>query len=846
MRRNKTFIIICAMSLTLVILFSTVLRTQVTGNTSNGYSNGLIPYNGDSVELNTLNLGYNVSVGLSWEQEITVLNNTYLQTDFTAGDRFRYTVKAINNSVVDINGYINQGYTVFGDHWYFNSTERNWVDTEMLLGIYNDTNTLDLPFTFGNYSFYSELMNYTMTYLNLILYDCLPSNFSAANHTIVNGSYLFFGIIGTGPFNYNVTPGGNIASNWTIWSGSATNNGSEPNTYRLVYVFNDKGVCNLTQVYVNGTTSWEKAFELKLVRMGPAYPLDFGNILGSYTYKVTTANPVFPFLITVGDKYTSTVINILRDVDIGGGDFVDIANGSFSYYYANGSKENYTSALLSMYNKTHSFDAFFGLYHYISELTIGFMMTYEILDFNFLPLDFFAANDTIVGVTHLAVLMDDPASNLSYSYTQNLSTNSIAGTWTMWNGTAGNNGTEAGTLLINFTYNSEGILTSTQMYANGTTSWDLLLEIVLLDPYIVLVSRDPFTPVYLDSVNVSVHITDKEGVDTVLINSNHTGTPLDYEMDFLSGSYQNGYWNYIIPAYPAGTTITYSIWANDTSNNPDTAGPYQYIISALYPYDFGNIIGSYIYNVTTANPGFPFLVTAGDMFNSTVINILRGFDIGGGNFVDVANGSWSYYNSTDGSTLNYTSIGLSAYNKTHSFDIGLGPYQYISEVTQFLIMNYGVLEYNFLPLDFFAANATIVGLTHFVVLMGDPASAFHYSFTHDLSTNSIAGTWTMWNGTAGNDGTEAGTLLMKFTYNSEGILTLTQMYIDDPTGWDLVLEIVLIEEAEGEEEAPLGLLLLGALAGGAGGLGMMEILIIAVIAGIGVIILAIAIAKAKR
>ncbi|MFX1452406.1 MAG: hypothetical protein ACFFCM_16320, partial [Promethearchaeota archaeon] len=301
---------------------------------------------------------------------------------------------------------------------------------------------------------------------------------------------------------------------------------------------------------------------------------------------------------------------------------------------------------------------------------------------------------------------------------------------------------------------------------------------------------------------------------------------------------------FIIPACSAGSIITYSIWANDTSNNTDTAGPYQYIISALYRYDFGNILGSYTYNVTTANPIFNLDVTAGDMFYYSVTNILRDFDFGGGHFVDFANGSWSYYNSTDNSTSTETEAVISAYNRTHSFDSPLGIHHYVSEITD-IMMDFGILNFNFLPLDFFAANETIVNITYMTMLMMDPASEFHYSFTHDLSTNNIAGTWTMWNGTAGNDGTETGTLLLSLTFNREGILTSERLYVNGTTDWNLVLELMLIEEAEEGEEAPLGLLL-AAIAGGGEGIGMTAILIIALIVGIGVIVLIIAVTKARR
>ncbi|MFX0134732.1 MAG: hypothetical protein ACFFDN_13915, partial [Candidatus Hodarchaeota archaeon] len=288
MTRNKTLLLICTMSITLVLLFSAVLHTQITGNTSNGYFNGLIPYNRGSDDLNTLNFGYNVSVGLSWETELTFLNDTYLDINFTVGDRFRNIVTAINNSVVDIGGQSNEGNTVFGETWYFNSTNRIWekdpTNPEILFSMYNNTDYLNIPNSFGNYNFFSMFTYFGTTYFYVPFYDCLPFDFTAANHTMVNYTYTVFELMGgVGNISHDVTPGGNIASNWTIWNGSS--DGSDDNTYKLEYHFNEMGICNLTRVYKNGS-SWELLIELKLIRMGPAYPLDFGNILGSYVYNV--------------------------------------------------------------------------------------------------------------------------------------------------------------------------------------------------------------------------------------------------------------------------------------------------------------------------------------------------------------------------------------------------------------------------------------------------------------------------------------------------------------------------------------------------------------------------------
>ncbi len=115
-------------------------------------------------------------------------------------------------------------------------------------------------------------------------------------------------------------------------------------------------------------------------------------------------------------------------------------------------------------------------------------------------------------------------------------------------------------------------------------------------PNIASVSRYPSAPGNLDTVNITVHITDNVGVDTVLINSNHTGTPLYYTMDYLSGTIQDGYWNYTIPTTSAGTKVEYSFMANDTNKHTVTDGPYQYIVLD------NEVPNIYIVNWVPSNP----------------------------------------------------------------------------------------------------------------------------------------------------------------------------------------------------------------------------------------------------
>ncbi len=482
MRRNKTILFIFGLSITFVLFFSVVLHSQVIGNSINGNANSLIPHSGDSDELYALNGAFNVTEGLSWVNEFTVINNTYLATNLTVGDRLRFTITDINISTVDISGSPNTGETVFSKIELFNSTSGDWdfdpSQPESLLSIYNSTDNLNLPSMLGTYKWYTPLIEASINFFHAIYYDCIPSDFSAANHTIVNTTYTLLTMGGSTTFNHVFTPG--VSSNWTIWNGTAGNDGSEPGTYKMVFVFNNMGVCTLSQLYKNGT-SWDLILEIKNLRMGPSYPFDLGNILGTYKYKVTKADPSgnVPVLASVGDTFRSTVHNIFN-FDIGGGEFADFANGSWSYYNStDGTTLKLNNLALSVYNNTKSFSAMSLPFQYYSEELDAFMNVVNSFSFNFIPLDFFAANHTIVNITRFGLRMGDPATEIHYNYSQDLSTNNIAGTWTIWNGTAGNDGTESNTILMTITFNSQGVRTTQRMYSNGTTGWKLMFEMVL-------------------------------------------------------------------------------------------------------------------------------------------------------------------------------------------------------------------------------------------------------------------------------------------------------------------------------------------------------------------------------
>jgi hypothetical protein len=97
-------------------------------------------------------------------------------------------------------------------------------------------------------------------------------------------------------------------------------------------------------------------------------------------------------------------------------------------------------------------------------------------------------------------------------------------------------------------------------------------------PVIDFHGRSPFTPKSNESVLVNVDVKDHSGVDTVILsyydgvtwfNITMTGTEPDYE-----GT---------IPALPNGTEVQYWVYANDTIDNWNVSGPYNYTVTDPTP-----------------------------------------------------------------------------------------------------------------------------------------------------------------------------------------------------------------------------------------------------------------------
>jgi hypothetical protein len=92
-----------------------------------------------------------------------------------------------------------------------------------------------------------------------------------------------------------------------------------------------------------------------------------------------------------------------------------------------------------------------------------------------------------------------------------------------------------------------------------------------LGPNILSVTQAPSEPTYLDTVDVTVHVTDATQVQTVSIQTNHTGTFSSYLMSLISGTSQNGIWKFSFSTYPLNAMITYSISTEDIFGNSNSS-----------------------------------------------------------------------------------------------------------------------------------------------------------------------------------------------------------------------------------------------------------------------------------
>ncbi len=89
----------------------------------------------------------------------------------------------------------------------------------------------------------------------------------------------------------------------------------------------------------------------------------------------------------------------------------------------------------------------------------------------------------------------------------------------------------------------------------------------MVGPVVTELTQVPMTPGYLEGVNVTVRITDSSAIWGVEIETNVTGSFLISPMTQLTGTSQDGYWNYFFNSYPLNKTIAYHIIAVDTLGN---------------------------------------------------------------------------------------------------------------------------------------------------------------------------------------------------------------------------------------------------------------------------------------
>ncbi|NVM55878.1 MAG: hypothetical protein HWN66_19415, partial [Candidatus Helarchaeota archaeon] len=106
------------------------------------------------------------------------------------------------------------------------------------------------------------------------------------------------------------------------------------------------------------------------------------------------------------------------------------------------------------------------------------------------------------------------------------------------------------------------------VFGNANTTVQAGFGIVdTLEPNIVSITQDPAIPAYQDIVNVTAHITDNVQIQTVKIETNHTGTLFNHTMTLLSGSLQDGVWNFTFDNYPVNRSIVYRIFTLDMFDN---------------------------------------------------------------------------------------------------------------------------------------------------------------------------------------------------------------------------------------------------------------------------------------
>lgn len=308
-------------------------------------------------------------------------------------------------------------------------------------------------------------------YLNgMPMMGLIPNNFSAANHTIVNTTYTYFSRYGPDP-TFNHTSPASINGTWEIWNGTATTSTS----YKYEFTFNASGFCTRNAFYVDSPTGWNLTFEMTLLPPSAGgFSVSEGD---TWSYTITVCNPILGLPVIVGDKIgiNISVINSSTPAVFPNGWTTNTVNGYYAYYNSTEGiwhvMEDGNETLIAAYNSISSFDNYddmiFGQYNYFSN---GFVMGLEDLGIPMLelaPLDFSAANHTIVNMTYAFFTINGPQPTFNFT-----TPSGIAGTWKIWNGTA----TAPGNYKLEYTLDVSGKCVRNAMYISGTGGWKLVYE----------------------------------------------------------------------------------------------------------------------------------------------------------------------------------------------------------------------------------------------------------------------------------------------------------------------------------------------------------------------------------
>ena len=98
-----------------------------------------------------------------------------------------------------------------------------------------------------------------------------------------------------------------------------------------------------------------------------------------------------------------------------------------------------------------------------------------------------------------------------------------------------------------------------------------------LGPNITDVSWSPASPQENQQVTITVRVSDPSGVDTVILKYRTDTAWVEVQMSYAGDDTYSA----TVPGQPAGTTVHFKIWANDTLGNHNETSEYSYTVSAI-------------------------------------------------------------------------------------------------------------------------------------------------------------------------------------------------------------------------------------------------------------------------